>query len=214
MIVLKIILWVILSILALLIIAVFIPVRLYIEYKSEVTVVLKYLFFKIPLVPQKSDGKKKSNRQENKSAKNKQSVGEKKEESETKKYIKNLYKGKGLNGFIRLIKETANLASGTMKGLFKHIIFKKFDVNITVASGDAADTAIKYGYVCAGVYPALSLLLNTVRYKDYTVDINTDFDGKESVIDCKLQANILPVFAVAEAVKLLFRFMKLKKNNV
>lgn len=213
MIVLKIILWVILSILALVIIAAFIPVRLYIEYKTEVIVVLKYLFLKIPLVPQNSKGKKKE-KQENKPAENKKSSEEKNEESETKKYIKSLYKGKGLNGFINLIKETANLASGTMRGLFKHIIFKKFDVNITVAAGDAADTAIKYGYVCAGVYPAISLLLNTVRYKDYTVDITTDFDGKESVIDCKVQANILPLFVVTEAVKLFFRFVKLKKNNV
>ncbi len=113
-----------------------------------------------------------------------------------------------------MITELAKLASGSLKGLFKHILFKKFDLNITVAADDVAAAAIRYGQVCAAAYPAVSLILNTVKYKDYNVNITVDFDLKEPVIDFKMQANIIPIFAVTEAVKLLLGFVKLKKSGV
>lgn len=214
MIVLKIILWVILSVLVLSFAALFIPVRICVDYTTEARVVLKYLFLKIPLVPQKEKKKKKKNPGKQPSEKKKPDGKKKKEESEIRKYLKSLHKSKGIDGLITLVRELAGLATGTLRGLFKHIIFKRFDINVTVATGDAADTAIKYGYVCAGVYPALSLVLNAVRYKDYTVNISADFDRKKPMADCKIQANILPLFAVKEAVKLLLRFVELKKNDV
>lgn len=214
MIVLKIILWVILSVLLLLLVALLIPVRVCVEYKSEAKVVLKFLFIKFTLIPQKQKKKKKRNKK-GKSGDVKKKVSSKAEDdSQTGKFIKDLYKAKGIDGFVSLISELAKLAAGSLKGMFKHILFKKFDVNIKVSADNAADTAIKYGYICAGVYPAVSLVLNTVKYKSYSVNIAPDFDEKESVTEFEMQANILLLFAVIEALKILFGFVNLKKNDI
>lgn len=212
MIVLKIILLILLSVILLIFFALLIPARICTEYKKEPKVTVKYLFFTIPLVPQKK--KKKNEPKKNQEKKKPEDKKKKKEDSEAVKYIKSLYNDKGLDGILSMITELAKLASGSLKGLFKHILFKKFDLNITVAADDAAAAAIRYGQVCAAAYPAVSLILNTVRYKDYNVNITVDFDLKEPVIDFKTQANIIPIFAVTEAVKLLLGFVKLKKSGV
>lgn len=212
MIVLKIILLTLLSVILLIFFALLIPARICTEYKKEPKVTVKYLFFSIPLVPRKE--KKKNEPPKNQGNKKPKDKKKKKEDSEIVKYIKNLHKDKGLDGVLSMITELSALVSGSLKGLFKHIIFKKFDLSITVAAEDAAKAAIRYGQVCAAVYPAVSLILNTVRYKDYNVNITVDFDLKEPVINFKSQANIIPIFAVIEAVKLLFGFVMMKKNGV
>ncbi len=212
MIVLKIILLILLSVILLIFFALLIPARICTEYKKEPKVTVKYLFFTIPLVPQKK--KKKNEPKKNQEKKKPEDKKKKKEDSEAVKYIKSLYNDKGIDGVLSMITELAKLASGSLKGLFKHILFKKFDLNITVAADDAATAAIRYGQVCAAAYPAVSLILNTVKYKDYNVNITVDFDLKEPVIDFKTQANIIPIFAVTEAAKLLLVFFKIKKSGV
>lgn len=217
--ILKIILWIMLAVVLLVLLTLCLPVRVNIKYDDSVSVKIKYLFLSFKVVPppeKKNKSKRKNKKKKNKktSQQNKKSTPKKKKQNQTWKQIKDLYDQKGLDGFLTFITELAKLAGGSLKNLSAHTVFKRFDANIIVATGDAADTAVKYGYVCAAVYPAVSLVLNAVKYKDYKIDITTDFDKKEPVIDFEAEASVILWFVAAEAVRALVKLVKLKTKGV
>ncbi len=236
MIVLKIILWIILAILLLAVVALCVPARFCVKYKDSVTLTVKYLFLTIPLVPRnkkkkktKNDKKKVTDKSNDKKADN-QDTAEKKQSEPQKKQsaenddedenlhlfgqIKDMYKQKGLDGSVIVIKELGNLITGTLKKVFKRVKLRKFDVDIAVSEENAADTAIKYGYVCAVVYPVVSLILNSVRFNDYSVDIAPNFEKKESEVNLYAEISIIPWFGVTYLLGALINFIKLKVKGI
>ena len=241
MIVLKIILWIILALLLLIAFALCLPVRFCVKYNDSFALTLKYLFISIPLTPRegkKKDKKKDKNKKntdkkaiqkkvdEKSTSAKKQEVskdtqsskGKKKKQEEEKptllKQIKDLYKQNGLDGLITVIKELSNILTGTLKNIFKRIKLRKFDLNISVSQDNAADTAIKYGYVCSAVYPAVSLILNSVKFNDYSVDIAPNFDKKKSEINLYAEISIIPWFGVIYLLIALIKFIKLKVKGI
>lgn len=238
MIILKIILWVILAIILLVLLALCFPVRVNVRYSNDVKIKIKYLFLSFTVFPEgekkkKGKDKKKSKKTENNKderenteettegntespkedeipSREKKRGKKKKKENKTWRQIKDLYKQNGLDGFLTLITESTELVTGTLGNLKKHTVLKQFRANIVVATGDAADTAVKYGYVCAVVYPCVSLVLNSVKYKKYTVDIAPNFDKKESEIDFEAEASAISWFVVIEIVKALISLVKIK----
>lgn len=151
----------------------------------------------------KSDSKKR----------NSKSKKEPKKENKVLKWFKTTFKERGLKGLINALKEIAGLAETFLKPIFKHIKLKNLDMNITVASEDAADTAINYGYACAGIYPSLSILLNIVKYKKYNVNIAPDFDKKKTEIDLIAELVIVPWFVIFGAVHALVNFLVLRSKG-
>lgn len=237
MIVLKIILWIILALLLLIVVALCLPVRFCVKYNDSFALTLKYLFISIPLVPRESKKRTKKKKITDKEVsqkkvedkttsakkqevpKNKKSSKENKKKQEEEKpsllkQIKDLHKQKGLDGIITVIKELSNILTGTLKNIFKRIKLRKFDLNISVSQDNAADTAIKYGYVCSAVYPAVSLILNSVKFNDYSVDIAPNFDKKESEISLYAEISIIPWLGVIYLLIALIKFIKLKVKGI
>ena len=97
-----------------------------------------------------------------------------------------------------------------LKPIFRHIKFRQLNIDITVASDNAADTAINYGRLCAGVYPALSVILNVIKYDDYKVNIRPDFDKSELEADISAELSLIPWIALAGALTALVRFIGFK----
>lgn len=211
--VIKIILLVLLSVILLVFLLLCLPVGVKFTYDDSVKIRLKVGLISIPLDKIMNKGKNPEKGKKKNESNKKPSEGEKKKENETLKSIKKLYKEKGLDGFVKLISEVAKLAAGALKGLFSKMKLKKFRLNITVATGDAADTAVKYGYVCAAVYPAASLILNAVNYKDYTLNVNANFDKKKPEIDFEAEISIIAWFAVIEALKALIGIVRLRGSE-
>ena len=138
----------------------------------------------------------------------------KKKENKTLKKIIALWKERGVEGITELIKEIAKIVGGLLSSVFKNIVIKKLDLYITVAYEDAADTAIKYGYACAGIYPAMAVILRVFKYRDYNVMIAPDFDKKKTEITVDTQISIVPWFVIAGALKAGVRFLKLKAKGM
>ncbi len=139
---------------------------------------------------------------------------EPKKENKILKKIKSLWKKGGLEGIVELIKELAKIAGGLLACVFKHILIKKLDLYITVAYEDAADTATNYGYTCAGVYPAMAIILRVFKYKDYNVIITPDFDKKKTEIYVDAQLDIVPWFVVVGVLEALVKFLKMKAKGL
>ncbi len=156
--------------------------------------------------------KKKSQTDRN----NKKTKKEKKPKKENKiiKNLKTLWKERGIEGITELIKEIAKIVGGLLSSVFRNIVIKKLDLNITVAYEDAADTAVKYGYACAGIYPAMAVILRVFKYKDYNIIIVPDFDKKSNEITVDTEISLIPWFVIAGAVKAAFRLIKLKVRGM
>jgi len=234
--VIKMVLWVLLAILIIAILALFVPVYVTVKYTDDIYVYVKYLFLKINIVGDKKPPKKKKilkktkatktnsvskkeakntevNKGQKKNGKRKKEKTPKKQENAAVKWIKKTFRKKGLSGLLSAFKEIARLAGTFLKPVFENIIIKTLDVNVTVASDNAADTAVNYGYFCAGMYPALEVILQVMKYDDYNVIIVPDFDKNNPEFDVTAVLYLVPWFVVVGAVQVLVKFLVLKRKG-
>ena len=193
-----------LSIIAFLVVITVIPMYVEITFKEELQIKLRYLFFKFNLF---KDTKKKANK------------GDEKEEQSKSKSIRDTFKDQGLNGIIGLIKEISRLALGILRRLFSHIIIDDLNMNFIIVGNDAADTAVKYGYACATIFPSLNIIMNIANCKRRTVKIKPGFDENESEIEFLIKFHIKPIFAISTLIIAAFKYIKwviktkLKESN-
>lgn len=242
MIVIKIVLWILLAILIIVFLALFVPVYVTVKYTDDIYVYIKFLFLKINVAGDKKTPKKKKKPKKIKASKTKSvsnkkvtaskktkntevSKGKKqiwnrkkekppkKQENAVVKWIKKTFHKKGLSGLLNAFKEIAKLTGTFLKPVFEHITIKKLDVNVTVASDNAADTAVNYGYFCAGMYPAIEVILQVMKYDDYSVIIVPDFDKKNPEFDVTAVLFLVPWFVVVGAVKAFGKFLVLKRKG-
>ncbi len=113
-------------------------------------------------------------------------------------------------GFVGAVREIFSFASDCIvhiKKLLKHIYFKKVNLNITVASEDAAKTAISYGAVCSAVYPTMALLDTSANVSFKKIDIISDFEsqkckfGFSALISLKIIYLIFALFGIYSEYK-------------
>lgn len=180
----------------------------YDEEKLDVKV--KYLF--LTLYPQKPKRKKSPKRKKRKSAEAKPTdkpdeaeSGESPEEpaeqepagkDEIKKAHKGKVpkkkKGKKFAFDLAQIMEYVRSASPPVKRLFKKIRVSDLTVDYVVATDDAAKTAIKYGTVCAALYPAIEWLTTYFTVRVQRVHVEADFSEETDDIFayCKIKLRV------------------------
>ena len=191
---------ILIGIILVIILILMIPVGVRAEYNEDILVELKIGFVTIKLYPPKPKKPKKEKKKKKKKKPAPEKEEEKKEEKEKKP---SLLKEKGVGWFIDLIREIAALAGGMMKDFFRHLVIKNMQISITYAGSDANDTAVKYGYFCLSVYPAVSILADVAKCRHYGVDIAPNFtEGAKSVYYADVWVHIR-VFWV---VKLVFKY--------
>ena len=229
MIVVKIILWTLLALLLIVAAALAVPTRLFVRYTGEPTLQVRYLFLKFTIpVTEEQKARKPVKQKKKKAGKNKKTEsgakksvdsggkvrkkgGEKKKKPNAAvKWLKGLYRRGGVEAITEAFKRLASLAGNVLKPVFRHLRIRRLDINIIVASEDAADTAINYGRLCAGVYPALTVLLSVMKYDDYSVNIRPDFDKKALEPDISAEISLVPWIALAGALHELVRFVVFK----
>ncbi len=168
-----------------------IPIGAAVNFDKDLQAFLTIGFIRIRLYPPKPKKPKKK----------KKETQEKPAEKEEKKKEKkpNIIKQKGLSWLIDTIKNAAILTKGVLKDFFKHLKIKRLQISITYCGENADDTAVKYGYLCLSVYPAVSVLVKASKCRRYGVDIQPDFDAKgksEYKIDFRASIRLLWIFAL------------------
>lgn len=201
-----IILWILLGLIALIFLLLCIPVRFDLNYNGETTVFARYLFFKYRVLPapeKKPEPKKEKKPSEKKS----EEKTDEKKPNPLLQQVKKYKEAEGLSGLLTLAKDLLK-ATGTRFGkLLKHIKLKDFDLYVLVGGEDAAETAMLYGEVCAGVYPAVSVLLSLTNCKPPhgRVSVDLDYSVKEPKILCTARGAVRPLFVVHHGVQYLLR---------
>lgn len=183
-----------------------INVKIILEYKEKLSIVIKILFIKIDFIKKKDKKKpKKTKPKKNKKTKAKQTK-EEKLKPKKKNPLKVLLDKQGVTGFVELLKDALRLVKGILGGFFKRLIIHNFNVKISFAGEDASDTAVGYGALCSVVYPIMGQLYSRLNVKDYTVDILCNFNqNAKTEVDCSLYATIRICHIISIAIKTLLK---------
>lgn len=108
-------------------------------------------------------------------------------------------------------------AKGGTKLLIRRFRIYKLRLRMMVAEDDAAETAISYGKVNAAVYGAYAFAQNFLNMDRPDIEIRPDFIAGEGSVDFELRGRLLPIVAVAAAVRIglgfLVKTIRRKKND-
>jgi hypothetical protein len=187
---------VLLSIIAFFFLLLCFRLRLGVAYEDGFRFYIGYLFFTIPLKTKEEKEQKKKPEKPKKKKKEKRKV-------DAKFFIDN---------FDIIAKYGKNLLSKFSSNLR----VDKFDLDFTVACGDAAQTAMYYGRACAVIYPAVAFFANFVKIKRHDIKIRPDYskDSSEVFFECVLSVRIVGILAATIKNAVGFLIAWLRKNRV
>lgn len=115
---------------------------------------------------------------------------------------------KGLLGLLSdLNAAVGSLLSATF-GMLRKAVFRQFSLQIVVGDDDAADAAMRYGRVCAAVYPLLTLLDGTFRFRQRRVDLRCDFDAEETAVRLDALIHLRPWYLLCYLFRLIGNYLK------
>jgi len=197
-------LWIILGICFFLLVLLFCPVSVFVGFENEFQVMVRYLFVKIQVYPQVEKARKKKKQPEK---------NEKKEIAPSKSKIRGILEQKGLSGLMNLLRELASVVADAAKKWIAHMVIDRLYLEITVADEDAAQAAVLYGEVCAGVYTPMGILLNRLKCRQYHINIVPNFQKKKCEVQFRVRVHILLLFLLVPAVQALIRSLIILKNE-
>lgn len=200
-------LYVLLGIIAFFVIILSIPLNISIGYDDKIRVSIRYLFVKLNILPAKSKPKKEKPPKEPKPEKEKKPQ-EKKPKSSKPNPIVEMVKANGYDGMMTVIGNLGRILKTYGGKLFKSVVFDDIYLYISVGTGDAASTAIKYGETCQKVYPPLGFICSNNIVKKYKIDVESDFlaNKTKSEFSCDFHICIRKIInaSIAMVVRLIF----------
>ncbi len=128
-------------------------------------------------------------------------------------FFKKTYRQKGLLGTVMYFSSILNMLLKKMCWVVRRFKFRKFKLDISVATNDAADTAIQYGKICGAVYPVISFFESNTDFKAREININADFDKTKSEFKTSVSVTTRIFFWLVAAICVLFEFLKLQRKE-
>ena len=161
------------AIIVLVFLLLFLPLTMDLVYDGDLFIKLKYLGITV------FDDQKSEEKERKKAKKQKKKTG-KSTSTKDENFLLKTYKQKGLFGTISYCCGILKIVIQNIPNIAKRFKFRKLKFDLTVATDDAADTAIRYGEYCAVLYPTISLLQSVVDLKPSQINICADFDKTET----------------------------------
>lgn len=165
---------VLLGIIAIFVLILSIPVKVSLSFDNKIHLSVKYLFIKLdilPLGPKKEKAPKPKKEPDPKPEKPADETPKEKKPNP----IVEMVKANGYDGMMLVIKNLGRVLGIYGGKLFKSIVFDEIDVYISVGTGDAASTAIKYGETCQKVYPVFGFICSNNIVRKYDILVEPDF---------------------------------------
>lgn len=189
-------------IVAIILFLLFMPLNFDLVYDGDLFIKFKYLGITV-FDDQKSE--KKARKPQKQKTKSEKSTPSKKDN-----FFVKLYKQKGLLGAIGYCSDIAKIVLQNLPRIFKKIKFRKLKLDLTVATDDAANTAIRYGEFCAVLYPVLSLLQSIIDLKPHEINIKPDFDKTETEFKGAVIAKAPAIYFIIVLISISKEVNKLK----
>lgn len=150
-------LWIFLGIVSLLFLFAMLSAHLVLEYREELTLTFRVLFFKRTLIPTKQK-------------KTRLTKSKKKHAKPTKKVEANKGSTNKPKGILEKLTELRGVLSELLERTLGHLSIRTARIRIRVATGDAASTAVLFGAVNGGVVLLLELLDRFGKLKTKSTD--------------------------------------------
>ena len=202
-------LYIIGGIILLLLLLLIIPVSADMRYKDKFTVSVIYGGIKVF----DSSKPKKQKPQKPEKPESEQEIPTTEKTQKKENFITKIFNEKGKIEGIKFLGSLIKIAVSRIIWIIGKIKFRQFFLDISVASDDAANTAISYGAVCAAVYPIINLLDQNTGLSVKMVNIYTDFDKLSPEIEAAISVKTRLIYAVIALISMLFAYLKLKKES-
>ncbi len=191
-----------------------------VHYEDDIELSVGWLFLKFKILPSEEKEKKPKKEKKTKEEKPKEEseiVKEPKKKKQDNMFVR-FYRNKGVEGVVQLLKDAAKAVGGMFKRIGRAFLFEELFVSLTVGKGDSAETAIKYGETCSAVFPAMGLVVSTMRVKKYSVEVNPDFIYGKNNAKLHTKISVRPIklinAVIIVAFELLFKVViKLLKHS-
>lgn len=88
---------------------------------------------------------------------------------------------RGFFGALQFFVDLGKALGSSLVRIYRGVAVNEFVLRVSITGEDAADTAVKYGKICSGAFPALSFLLGHTRHyapKMPDIEITPDFGGE------------------------------------
>ncbi len=203
-------LYIILGIIAFFVILLSIKFAVTVHYEGDIALSVKWLFIKINILPKHEKKPKKKKKEKPKKEEEPKQEDEKIKEPKKKKgdnMFVRFYKNRGVDGVVQLLKDAVAALGGMFGRIGRAFLFEELYISLKVGGGDSADTAIKYGEICAGAFPAMGLFVNKARVKKYSIEIVPDFIYNKT--DARLHAKVSfrPIKLINAVLVLVFELL-------
>lgn len=211
---------IILGIIAFFIVLLSIKVVVTVHYEDEVELTVGWLFVKLKLLPshdKKEKTKKEKKPKEEKPKDQSEIIKEPKKKKQDNMFVR-FYRNRGVEGVVQLLKDAAKAVGGMFRRIGRAFLFEELFVSLTVGKGDSAQTAIKYGETCSAAFPAMGLIVSTMRVNKYSIEVNPDFLYGKSNAKLHTKISVRPIklinAVIIVAFELLFKVViKLLKHS-
>ena len=138
---------------------------------------------------------------------------QKKPPQKKENFISKTYKQRGLIGTMRYFSEIIAIVFKKLWWLAKRFKFRHFQFDLTIATEDAARTAIQYGEVCAILYPVFSVIQASTNLKPKSININAAFEKTEWEFKTCILVKAKLFFWIVAIVGAVAQYLKLQRKE-
>ena len=181
-----------------------------VHYEDDIAVSVSWLFLKFNILP-KSDKEEKPKKEKKKKDDEVKPKDENEIIKEPKKKKDNMfvrfYRNRGVSGVVQLLKDAANALGGMFKRIGRAFLFEELFISLKIGASDSAETAIKYGKVCSAAFPAMGLIVSTMRVKKYSIEINPDFIYGKNEARLHTKISVRPIVLINAVIILAFELL-------
>lgn len=128
--------------------------------------------------------------------------------------LKEYTKGKNKRELIQELFEIIKYLCIRFKTLLGHFRFKKVVLDLTVATDEAAETAILYGRLCSVIYSIVSLLESSVNFSSEKISVKTDFTSEKFKLILSSTFKIRVCYILGFALSLAVKVIKIKIGDI
>ena len=135
-----------------------------------------------------------------------------KEPEKKQSFFGALKEQRGFFGALKFFADAGKMLGGAVAKIYRGIRIDRLVLHAAISGDDAADTAIQYGRICAGAFPALSFLLSSTRGYDPAnpktrdIEITPDYAGEGIKIYFIGEFTLFPIRMVGNLLWAVIKF--------
>ncbi len=109
------------------------------------------------------------------------------------KGLEETLKEQGVAGAAAYLRDIAHLTGTIFRHLLAAIVVDRQEMQIVVATGDAAETALLYGRLCGVIYPAQALIERYVRIRRRQIEVAPNFTLEQGYVKGAVTFHVIPL---------------------